>query len=745
MYPMTTESRQDARVAERDLSTLVLGGKYQLEYLLGEGGFASVYRARHLKIASLRVAIKVLRRTHADNAEMVQRFQIEAETAAALRNPHTVRVMDVGQTDDGLPFMVMEYVNGVSLDRLMERTRSLRPVSVARLSLGILQALDEAHSLRIVHRDLKPGNVLVVKERGYLHPIARVLDFGIAKVMEESISGLAATRSTQGSTIFCTPQYAAPELLRGDAVFASDLYALGHMMAEMLSGAPPYNRGSAFEIASNQIDPQPVPLDDAVMSSELASVILRATRKPIGERYESAAEMISELDAIYQRLARQAREPRRARKRKSQELEPPAIVQDAKSAAQDHVVAIANANADDRNSVDDEASYDEPPQSPRTIGMIARALSFESGGDPEDDATEATQIHASTIPLELAAPTGFGVGARPAATLSDADGPADGPTSAPTSRGGVLLDARSLEVVDVELVPVDTGEAPPVHATKAPPEAGAADAEPKHVDAAKETDATEDAVAKEADAAEDAVAKEADASMDAVPEGATTEGADATKDAGPPSERSRRRSTPSDGDGASGDVPRRAAAATPDKRRPRKQILQASASGANAHPSAPTIALRRGNSMDTADFEVAAAQVRGASLRTRVFGGVGAVLVVVGLISLISHYTQSDRGATPETTVAPELRAIQSAQAHVHAAAAVPDAHRFTIGTLVEGAELWFEGRKVGDLPLFDLFGPSERPVRLEYRHPSYRTATELIQQEGPVMLQARFGRVARP
>lgn len=352
----------------------ILGDKYRLEILLGEGGFAAVYRARHMQIASLRVAVKILRAEHASNPDVVARFYQEAHTAAALRNPHTVRIMDVGQTDDARPYMVMEYVDGASLDRVLARCRTLRPISVARLAAGILRALDEAHSVGVIHRDMKPGNIMVVKERGSAHPIARVLDFGIAKVMEDAAFGLEASRATIGDNVFCTPQYAAPEVLRGEPCFQSDLYALGHMMAEMLSGRPPYWKGSPFEIAAHQLDVQPVPLGEAVLGSPLGAIITRATQKVVRGRYTSAAEMLEAIEDAYQQLLE-----KRPAKRRTTPVQPIA--------------------APPPPVVDDETSSNEPPQSPQTIGALARALALEGGDELDRD-----DVVAPTHTLPIGAP-----------------------------------------------------------------------------------------------------------------------------------------------------------------------------------------------------------------------------------------------------------------------------------------------------------------------------------------------------
>jgi serine/threonine protein kinase len=363
----------------------VVGGKYVIEALIGEGGFATVYRARHTLIPSLRIAIKVLRREHVGNEDAVRRFQREALTAAALRNPHTVRIMDVGHTEAGQPYIVMEYVHGASLDRVLTRIGRLKPMIVARLGIGILQALDEAHGLGIIHRDLKPGNILVVKERGARHPVARVLDFGIAKVLADGPGGSGPSTATLGGMIFCTPQYAAPELIRGNPVFRSDLYALGQVMAEMLEGTPPFGRGNAFELAAKQLSDEVAPLGPIVRASALRTVIERAVSKDLGQRWESAGAMLEALEAVYEQMQLGARPA-------------PAVTE----------------------TVEEDDLSSEEPQSARTVGALAAA--FEREAEESGDGTPTTRITGknSAIPGR----TGAGDRAAPRATPRPETAPA---------------------------------------------------------------------------------------------------------------------------------------------------------------------------------------------------------------------------------------------------------------------------------------------------------------------------------
>lgn len=272
-----------------------LAGKYIVEDVLGEGGYAWVYRARHASVDRLQFAVKILKEEHAGNEDARKRFLREAETAAALRSRHIVQVQDVGRTHEGLPFIVMELIQGQPLEDLLKDRATLSPREVGEIARDVLEALTEAHHLGIVHRDLKPANVFMVSERGGRTRYAKVLDFGIAKVLGNS--ELQASTATVAGMISCTPEYAAPELLNGKPVPQTDLYALGHMMAELLEGCTPYhNDENRIMVAASQLGKDPVPLGPNVVHSGLHDIIVRAVHKPITERFQTAEEMLAEVE-----------------------------------------------------------------------------------------------------------------------------------------------------------------------------------------------------------------------------------------------------------------------------------------------------------------------------------------------------------------------------------------------------------------------------------------------------------------
>ncbi len=630
-------------------SGLVVGGRYRLELLLGEGGFASVYRARHLQIPSLRVAVKLLRREHATKPDVVKRFYGEAHTAAALRNPHTVRIMDVGESDDHRPYIVMEYVDGASLDRVLARCRTLRTVSVARLASGILRALDEAHALGVIHRDMKPGNVMVVKERGAPHPIARVLDFGIAKVLEDAAAGLAASKSTMGGQVFCTPQYAAPEILRGEACFQSDLYALGHMMAEMLIGRPPYSRGNHFEIAAQQLAATPVPLPDPVLRSPLGDIVARAVQKDVEKRFESATAMLHALDETWTRLQAKPAPPR------------PKPVAKPIVSLEPEPLALEPVDLEPVEAAASTPAEDEPPQSPRTIGALARELL-----EGDSDEVAGVPSPASTMPIGIARETAPHQAIDQEAVVHELRNPVVA-TAKPAATG-------SAAVVELRN-PVVAAAAPAVSEPAKPrpePTAKPEDAPPVRPVAAPKTTAQQ-----------------------APPSGPV--------------------------------VKPRAPAAAVSSARPPQQRLTATGM-APVSGSAATVQLNLADPCDEGSGMYRAVRGgRGAAIALGLLvlaGAAGAVLIATGVIG----------PRTARTAVA-----VSAAAAAVHASAAVPDAHRFTFSSSVEGAEAWYGDEKVGALPLFDVFGPAERPVQVRFTHPTFRGSTVEFEGAGPVVHRAQF------
>ncbi|MEZ4219937.1 MAG: protein kinase [Polyangiaceae bacterium] len=273
----------------RDMLGELVGGRYRLERELGRGGFGVVYVAVQTDLGR-RVALKLLHRRHLQGVGS-DRFRREATLAQYLAHPNTVRLFDFG-LHDGMPFIVFELLSGESLASLLRRQGPLPPDRVIHLTVQILKSLMEAHEQGIVHRDIKPENLFVCSYAGE-QDFVKVLDFGIAKSVADESASLTGTGEAVG-----TPSYMPPEQLSGGVLGpATDLYAVGLVMAEMLSGSRVVG-GSAMEAAMRQMDPRPVAFPPSVVHSPLWPVIERATQKHASQRFVSAGFMLSALEEL---------------------------------------------------------------------------------------------------------------------------------------------------------------------------------------------------------------------------------------------------------------------------------------------------------------------------------------------------------------------------------------------------------------------------------------------------------------
>ena len=285
----------------------VISGRYLIRELLGEGGMGSVYLAEHTHMKK-RVALKLLHPEMSDNAEVQSRFEREAMASAHIEHPNVAAATDFGRTADGAYFLVLEYVEGTNLRDALEPG----PLSVQRAlritrQMGL--ALERAHESGIVHRDLKPENVMLVKRDGE-PDFVKVLDFGIAKVLElgaASVSGDIAKRDvgqplTRLGTILGTPEYMAPEQALGEAVTpAADLYGLGVMLYEMLTGKHPFDPPDRTAMLSYHIV-APVPLmQDRAPAVEVPATVEAVVRclleKDSKKRYPNARALIEAMDS----------------------------------------------------------------------------------------------------------------------------------------------------------------------------------------------------------------------------------------------------------------------------------------------------------------------------------------------------------------------------------------------------------------------------------------------------------------
>jgi eukaryotic-like serine/threonine-protein kinase len=268
----------------------MLGGRYELDGIVGRGGMAEVFRARDIRLDRI-VAVKTLRDDLARDQTFQARFRREAQSAASLNHPSIVAVYDTGEDNLGpnpVPYIVMEYVEGRTLRDLLREDRRLLPERAAEITDGVLRALDYSHRNGIVHRDIKPGNVMLTRTGE-----VKVMDFGIAR----AVSDTQATM-TQTAQVIGTAQYLSPEQARGERVDArSDLYSAGCLMYELLTGRPPFTGDSPVAIAYQHVRENPIPPSqiDPEIPDWADSIVLKAMAKDPAHRYQSAGEMRNDL------------------------------------------------------------------------------------------------------------------------------------------------------------------------------------------------------------------------------------------------------------------------------------------------------------------------------------------------------------------------------------------------------------------------------------------------------------------
>ncbi len=266
----------------------LLADRYRLLEKVGEGGAAEVFRARDQRLDRI-VAIKLLRSQYSYDEPSRKRFVVEAKTAAGLSHPNIVDIYDFGEAQDGSMFIAMQFISGRNLKDLLQRRGRLTPGEAVSITRQACQALAVAHERGLVHRDVKPQNFLIDKAGR-----VRLTDFGIVK----ALSGPALTQS--GMT-FGTAAYMSPEQATGSSVTAaSDLYSLGCVMYEMLSGIPPFTGENPAIVAYKQVWEQPRPLHELVPEAppSLEAVVMRLLNKDPKRRYSSTESLLKELDAL---------------------------------------------------------------------------------------------------------------------------------------------------------------------------------------------------------------------------------------------------------------------------------------------------------------------------------------------------------------------------------------------------------------------------------------------------------------
>jgi serine/threonine-protein kinase len=300
---------KDGGVLEEDPGSFVgtaLDGQYQIEALLGKGGMGAVYRARHILLGD-RVAIKILPPEMRSNTEWLRRFQREGQAARRFRHPNAVTVYDLRTSGDGTIYLVMEYVEGITLDGELKKRGKFSAAEALTVMTPVMSVLNAAHAMGVVHRDLKPENIMIGKASTGGEPVVKLLDLGIAKLRE--VAGAEKTGNTNltiAGQMLGTPYYMSPEQwgeLPNDGNpeidGRADIYSLGVVMYEIIAGRRPFVGMTLPELRREHIQVTPPPLHEVVaeVPEAFSRAVSRAMAKDRSNRHESAGELEKELTA----------------------------------------------------------------------------------------------------------------------------------------------------------------------------------------------------------------------------------------------------------------------------------------------------------------------------------------------------------------------------------------------------------------------------------------------------------------
>ena len=281
----------------------VVRGKYEIQEKIGTGGMASVYRAQHLAFNEV-VAMKVVSQKLMEDEGFLKRFKTEAVVTRKLEHPNAVRVEDFDTLEDGRPFMAMEYVKGRSLRHILVDKKSLPPERAVNIARQASAALAAAHKLGITHRDIKPDNILLVENPDGTDTV-KVLDFGIAKIREGSPGFGAGYTPTQTGLVVGTPQYLSPEQAMGkhgsEVDGRADLYSIGVVLYEMLTGQLPFHSDTTIGLLMHHIHTVPTPAHylkpDLNIPPAISLVLMKILEKDPGKRFQTADELVTALSA----------------------------------------------------------------------------------------------------------------------------------------------------------------------------------------------------------------------------------------------------------------------------------------------------------------------------------------------------------------------------------------------------------------------------------------------------------------
>ena len=283
----------------------VLAGRYLLESRLGRGAMGQVYLAKDTKFATKKLAVKTVRQDllsseDLQEGEAIARFEREAQSAASIQHPNTVSVTDFGETAEGIFYLVMEYVEGETLHKLLRREGTLPVKRAVRLLRQIADGVDAAHDLNILHRDLKPANIFIMQKGKGGDGFVKVGDFGLAKIVNQTVTDASSKATPSSRGIIGTPEFMSPEQMQPEVGVdkRADLYALGTIAYLMLGGKTPFT-GDLMQLVMQKIMHKPAPLSSlrSDVPADVDRIIMRSLEIDPNDRPNSVAEWIADLEA----------------------------------------------------------------------------------------------------------------------------------------------------------------------------------------------------------------------------------------------------------------------------------------------------------------------------------------------------------------------------------------------------------------------------------------------------------------
>jgi tRNA A-37 threonylcarbamoyl transferase component Bud32 len=440
----------------------VLGERFQVQSLLGQGTSGTIYRAEHITLRR-KVAIKVLHTELSRDDLAVERFRREATTVADLDNEHIVEIHDFGRAPDGRLYLAMELLEGETLDIILARERTLSIERTADILIQVGEALMEAHAIGYVHRDLRPRNVYLAVRRGKAN-FVKLLDFGLAKLVEND----ASAASTSLGMTFGDPRYMAPEQARGDRIDRrADIYQLGCVAYEMLTGAPPFSGNRVFDILTKQVTeaPQPLPSRRRDIPLWMEAAVTKMLAKDPENRFATTTRMVEALRRGLE--SGEVMDDEVARRRES--VPPPSVSRVM------HKMGLS-APADPPAPVAAPAPARPPFDGTETVrgDLLKELVPPVAGADAPATLAPVLPVSAPVLPVQAPATPG---GARPAAGPAPA---AEEPFSPGQTRQGMAVAGKpdSVELLRKRTgtprlgVPVVPGPvasmAPPVDPSQAP-------------------------------------------------------------------------------------------------------------------------------------------------------------------------------------------------------------------------------------------------------------------------------------